>query len=198
MASRQSSLAGKILIAMPGMTDDNFADTTVLVCAHSSEGAMGLITNKLADNMSFARLVDHLDLLDDGDAIEPVEAGSPDDCPVQIGGPVEPSRGFVLHTPDYFVDGSSVRVVGDICLTATVDILRTMAVGNGPQDAILALGYSAWEPGQLEQEIQANGWLHTDASTDLVFERAPEQKYTAAMDQLGIDPSFLITSGGRA
>ncbi|MEO1720329.1 MAG: YqgE/AlgH family protein [Pseudomonadota bacterium] len=198
MTATPNSLAGKLLIAMPGMVDDNFAETTVLVCAHSPEGAMGLVTNRPAADMSFARLVEHLELLDNGDPVVQLEGGAPDDCPIHVGGPVEPSRGFVLHSPDYFTEGASVRIIGDICLTATVDILRTMAQGDGPKDALLALGFAAWEPGQLEREIQANGWLHTAATEDLVFKHQPEARYSAAMGALGIDPSFLVTSGGHA
>ncbi|MEL6292212.1 MAG: YqgE/AlgH family protein [Pseudomonadota bacterium] len=192
-----TELSGKLLIAMPGMLDDNFSKTTVLMCAHSDEGAMGLITNRLADDISFEKLVENVDLLDDGDPIDPQIIGV-GDIAVHVGGPVEPQRGFVLHSPDYYIDGSSAEITGEICLTATVDILRRLAAGTGPREALLALGYAAWSPGQLETEIQANGWLHTDASADLIFRNALTDRYQAAFDDLGVDPSFLVAQSGRA
>ena len=186
----------KILIAMPGMLDDMFADTTVLICAHSDEGAMGLITNKLSDELDFSQLVSQIDLWSDDET--PPASFAPRDCPVHTGGPVDPSRGFVLHSPDYFTKGASVKITKDICLTATVDILRAMACGGGPRHVLLALGYAAWAPGQLEDEIQANGWLHTEATPNLVFGTPVHERYGLAFSGLGIDPSFLTTSAGHA
>lgn len=205
------SLAGQALIAMPGMLDSNFADTVVLICTHTREGAMGLIVNRPAETVTFRRLVKHLDLLGSGEAGDNAEDDAfpdradddtPDDsvspCPVVVGGPVEPSRGFVLHSPDYYSEGNTVRIIPDVCLTATVDILRALARGKGPEHALLALGYAAWDSGQLEREFQANGWLHTPATSALVFETALDKRYSAAFAALGIDPSFLVTSGGTA
>lgn len=211
-----NSLAGHVLIAMPGMLDGNFADTVVLICTHTREGAMGLIINRPAETVTFGRLVKHLDLLgreagstapDDDDVeddadfepdLDAEEADVADPCPVVVGGPVEPSRGFVLHSPDYFSDGNTVRIIPDVCLTATIDILRALARGRGPDHAILALGYAAWDSGQLEREFQQNGWLHTPATRDLVFETELDKRYLSAFAALGVDPSFLVTTGGTA
>ncbi|MEO1265264.1 MAG: YqgE/AlgH family protein, partial [Pseudomonadota bacterium] len=117
---------------------------------------------------------------------------------VHVGGPVEPARGFVLHSPDYFVSGASVNVAEGICLTATLEVLATMAQSSRPQDAFLALGYAGWTAGQLETEIQANAWLHTDANAELVFETPIDERYRRAMEQIGIDPSYLVSDAGRA
>lgn len=190
-------LDGHILIAMPGMLDENFAETAVLLCAHSEEGAMGLVINRISESFDFERLILQLDLWDKEP--EPAAIASANRSrPIHIGGPVDPSRGFVLHSPDYFTKGASVRVTDTICLTATVDILKAMARGSGPKHAMLALGYAAWDAGQLESEIQANGWLHTKANAHLVFDTPIERRYDQAFDDLGIDPTFLVTSAGHA
>ena len=186
----------KLLIAMPGMLDDTFAQTTVLLCAHSEDGAMGLITNRLMDDLTFPELLDQIDIWDDENGPDPVL--SPRDCPVHFGGPVDQSRGFVLHSPDYHTEGATVRIGPGICLTATVEILKDLAQGNGPEHVLLTLGYAAWEPGQLEREIQANGWLHADVSAELVFSVPIPERYPLAFNQLGIDPSFLASSAGHA
>jgi len=189
------SLDKTILIAMPGMLDETFHETTVLICAHSDDGAMGLVLNRLTDDLRFPALVEQLDLWDSDPAPSLL---TPRDCQIHVGGPVDPSRGFVLHSPDYFCDGSSVRITDDICLTATVDILRELATGAGPEHVLLALGYAAWSPGQLEYELQTNGWLHTEATSELVFSCPVEHRYRRAFARIGIDPGFLATSGGRA
>jgi putative transcriptional regulator len=198
-------LTGQLLIAMPGMLDDMFNGTAVLMCTHSEAGAMGLIINRIADGVSFEELVENLDLLEANDAeVDPEDEGgaprvyNPQPCPMHVGGPVEPNRGFVLHTPDYFTEGSTVQIISGVCMTATIDILRALAFGNGPSEALLMLGYAAWDAGQLESEIQSNGWLHASATDDIVFSTAVENRYTAAMSQLGVDPSFLVSTAGRA
>lgn len=203
--SNGDNLTGQMLIAMPGMLDDMFNGTAVLMCTHSAEGAMGLIINRVAEGVGFEELVQNLDLLDeddDGDHAQTSEAlggtFDPQPCPMHIGGPVEPNRGFVLHTPDYFVRDNTVEIIPGVCMTATVDILRVLATRKGPREAVLMLGYSAWDAGQLEAEIQRNGWLHTPATDTLVFHTGVEQRYGAAMAHLGIDPSFLVATSGRA
>ncbi len=190
-----NSLDGQLLIAMPGMSDPRFDRSVIYMCVHSESGAMGIIVNKAAPMMNFGDLISRLDILTDGSASE-----VPEDVmamAVQFGGPVEPGRGFVLHTSDYFSTESSLPVSENIALTATIDILRAMARGQGPQRALLALGYSGWAPGQLEDEIQRNGWLHCDADEDLLFGTAQEEKYTLALRKLGVDPAMLSSDAGH-
>lgn len=166
------------------------------MCAHSDEGAMGLIVNHEAKGVGFADLLEQLDIVEDD-----YTAGAPAEVhgrTVHLGGPVETSRGFVLHTPDYFVASSSVRVQDGICLTATLDILKAMLSGIGPQRALLALGYAGWAAGQLEAEFSDNGWLHCPADPDLVFDTELDTKYERALSQLGVNPSHLVSDAGHA
>ena len=193
-----SNLEGQLLIAMPGMTDTRFARSVVFMCAHSDEGAMGLIINKAADDLRIGELLEQIDLSDGGDEeafeiIPPVAERL-----VQNGGPVENNRGFVLHSPDYFAEDATMQVVDGICLTTTTDILKAIASGKGPKQSILALGYAGWAPGQLESEMQANGWLNCSADPDLVFAGELGEKYDRALAKLGIDPSHLVSTAGRA
>lgn len=190
----QSQLGGQMLLAMPGMADPRFDQSVVYMCVHSDTGAMGIIVNKVAPMMSFGDLVAQLDVKpgDGGEIPDHVMA-----MPVLFGGPVEPARGFVLHTTDYFASDSSLRVSKRIALTATIDILRAMAKGEGPRRAVLALGYSGWAPGQLEDEIQRNGWLNCAADEDILFHSAHEQKYMMAMRKIGVDPAMLSSEAGH-
>ena len=181
-------LTGHLLIAMPGMQDPRFHRTVVYVCAHSNEGAMGLIVNKPAETLALKDLFERLGISIAGDA-----AGEP----VRFGGPVETGRGFVLHSADYGSDQTTLHVEPDVAMTATVDILHAMAEGKGPARAMVALGYAGWAPGQLESEIQSNGWLIADADPDLLFDAANETKWERAMRKIGVDPS-LLTAGGNA
>jgi putative transcriptional regulator len=188
-------LDGQLLIAMPGMSDPRFDRSVIYMCAHSEQGAMGIIINKTTPMMSFGELLSQLDLKGE-DALAP-----PDELmqmPVLFGGPVEQGRGFVLHTSDYFTADSSLPVAENIALTATVDILRAMAKGEGPQRAVLALGYAGWAPGQLENEIQHNGWLTCQADEELVFGLDFDDRYTAALRKLKIDPAMLSSDSGHA
>jgi putative transcriptional regulator len=189
-------LEGQLLIAMPTMTDKRFQRSVIFMCAHSAEGAMGLIINQRADHITFPSLLKQLKIIEAaGEDAVPPEMLS---MAVHVGGPVQTERGFVLHTPDYSADNATMRIDGSVCLTATVDILRAMANGEGPDRAILALGYAGWSAGQLESEIQANGWLHCAADPDLVFDRALENKYDRALSKLGIDLSHLVSDCGHA
>ena len=169
-------LTGQLLIAMPSIGDPRFERTVIYLCAHSAEGAMGLIINKLADEIDFDELLQ---------------------IRVHVGGPVETGRGFVLHTTDYQQE-STLLVSDDVGLTATVDILRAIAEGSGPRQCLLALGYAGWAPGQLDGEIQANGWLHVNADLALVFDSDLENKWSRAVSKVGIDPSFLSSDAGHA
>jgi putative transcriptional regulator len=188
-------LDGQLLIAMPGMSDPRFDRSVIYMCAHSEQGAMGLIINKTTPMMSFGDLLAQLDILP-GEAAEPPHELMA--MPVLYGGPVEQGRGFVLHTSDYFAANSSLPVSETIALTATVDILRAMAEGRGPERAILALGYSGWAPGQLENEIQNNGWLTCAADDELLFGINFDSRYVAALRKLKIDPAMLSSESGRA
>ena len=157
-SSARSYLDGQCLIAMPTMRDERFERSVVYVCAHSDEGAMGLIINRPAPEVMLADLLVQLGIIDDENAIRlgPSEIS----MPVLRGGPVETGRGFVLHSADYFTAASTLPIDDGICLTPTIDVLKAIAVGDGPQRAVLALGYAGWGAGQLEIEIQANGWLY--------------------------------------
>ena len=190
------SLAGHFLIAMPGMTDKRFARTVIYMCVHSDDTAMGIIINKLADNITFSELLEHLELEnlpDTGDEVHELA-----DMNVHFGGPMEPVRGFVLHTPDYQTGKRTLEVEPNVCLTATVDILTAIAQGKGPSRSLLALGYAGWAGGQLETEIRANGWLHCAADTDIIFDPALEHKYERALAAMGIDPGHLVNDAGHA
>ncbi len=189
-------LDGQLLIAMPGMGDTRFERSVVYMCAHSEQGAMGIIINKTTPMMRFGDLLSQLDLHPQDSPMEP--SAELMEMPVLFGGPVEQGRGFVLHTSDYFTEDSSLPVAGNIALTATVDILKAMASGQGPQRAVLALGYAGWAPGQLENEIQHNGWLTVAADEDLLFGVDYDERYAAALRKLKIDPAMLSSEAGHA
>jgi putative transcriptional regulator len=182
-------LAGKLLIAMPGMGDPRFEKSVILLCAHSSEGAMGLVVNKPSSDLSFSGLLEQLKI---------PQAPEGRDIRVHVGGPVERGRGFVLHSADYRSDGATMTVPGGFGMTATIDVLTALASGRGPDAALLALGYSGWGPGQLEAEIARNDWLTGDALPELVFSRDDGGKWRGALKRLGIDPISLSGTAGRA
>jgi putative transcriptional regulator len=195
-ASARGYLDGQMLIAMPAMNDERFARTLIYVCAHSSEGAMGIVVNQRAGNIKFPDLLVQLEVIPASERIElPTRA---EDVKVLKGGPVETGRGFVLHSADYFIENSTLPIDEGICLTATLDILKAIARGNGPSSAILALGYAGWAPGQLEHEIQANGWLHCAADPELIFGADIDGKYEKALRKLGIDLGMLSSEAGHA
>jgi putative transcriptional regulator len=191
-----SYLDGQLLIAMPVMDDERFARSVIYVCAHSSEGAMGIIVNRRAGSIDFPELLAQLDIIDDADNIKLPE--SAESMKVLKGGPVETGRGFVLHSSDFFIDDATLPIDDGICLTATVDILRAIANGGGPKHAILALGYAGWAPGQLEDEIQGNGWLHCAADDDLIFGTDIDEKYMRALQKIGVAPGTLSAEAGHA
>lgn len=182
-------LTGKMLVAMPGMEDPRFDRAVILICAHSDEGAMGLIVNKPVPDLSFSGLLDHLKI--------PL---SPEgrDIRVHFGGPVERGRGFVLHSRDYRGTTATMQIKGGFGMTATQDILAALARGDGPHRALLALGYSGWGPGQVEAEIARNDWLIGDPEVALVFGADDPLKWTGALKVMGIDPLGLSPLSGRA
>jgi putative transcriptional regulator len=189
-------LDGQMLIASPGMQDERFARSLIYLCAHSSEGAMGIVVNQPAQHISFPDLLVKLDVIPETDKIQlPSSAG---DVTVLKGGPVETERGFVLHSADFFIENSTLPIDEGICLTATLDILKAIARGAGPASAILALGYAGWSPGQLENELQQNGWLHCSPDRELIFGADIDAKYQLAMQKIGIRPGMLSNDVGHA
>ncbi|KIQ70895.1 YqgE/AlgH family protein [Wenxinia marina] len=185
----EADLAGQLLIAMPGTGDSRFAHSVVYLCAHSDDGALGLIVNKPTPEIRFRDLLDQI-------GIE--VPGMLRDIRVHFGGPVEQARGFVLHSPDYSAGDATLEVTGEISLTASLEVLQAIARGEGPANSMMALGYAGWGPGQLESEIARNGWLTAPARSDIVFGRANEHKWTAALKTLGIDPLTLSPDAGHA
>lgn len=192
----QGYLDGQMLVAMPSMQDERFQRSVIYMCAHSDEGAMGIVINRPAVDLSFSDLLVQLGIIQDGEAIRLPQAA--ERMNVLVGGPVETSRGFVLHSPDFFLDESTLPIDDGVCLTATVDILRAIARGKGPESAVLALGYAGWSPGQLESEIQANGWLNCPADPALIFGTSLEAKYDQALRKIGVDPMMLSSEAGHA
>lgn len=183
------SLAGTMLIASPSMGDPRFEHSVIYICAHSEEGAMGLIVNKPSKEVDMGDLLGQLKI-----AVTP-EA---ERIRVHFGGPVEMGRGFVLHSDDFETPGVTQKLQEGLALTATVEILRAISRGRGPARAILALGYAGWSPGQLEAELQKNGWLSAPGDPELVFSSADEGKWAAALDAIGVSPAMLSGKGGSA
>ncbi|HTQ32939.1 MAG TPA: YqgE/AlgH family protein [Stellaceae bacterium] len=185
-----TSFTGQLLVAMPQMQDPRFARSVVYLCAHSGEaGAMGLVVNKTIDALTINELYAHLNIAPAQKADQPQ--------PVHYGGPVDPGRGFVLHSPDYHEE-ATLGIGEQFAMTATLDILRAMGKGEGPQRSLLALGYAGWAPGQLDAEIQANGWLSVAADADLVFGESDESKWQRALAKLGVSPEMLSGEAGHA
>lgn len=195
-SSRTGYLDGQMLVAMPTMGDTRFERSVIYLCAHSADGAMGIIINQVAKNISFTELLSQLKIISDDDPIQ-----LPDmvrNKAVHRGGPVETGRGFVLHSADYYIENTTLPIDENICLTATLEILKAIATGDGPRQSLLALGYAGWAPGQLESEIQANGWLHCPADSSLLFESDLIDKYNLALAKIGIDPIQLASEAGHA
>jgi putative transcriptional regulator len=189
-------LDGQFLVAMPGMADERFSRAVIYVCAHSAEGAMGIVLNRPAPNVSVPDLLVQLEIIPELERIRlPQKVGR---MQVLMGGPVETSRGFVLHSPDFHIAQSTLPIDDEVCLTATVDILRAIARGDGPKNAILALGYAGWGAGQLETELQANGWLNCPADAELIFDASADVRYELALRRIGIDPAMLSVQAGHA
>lgn len=184
-------LNGRLLIAMPTMTDPRFEKTVVLICHHTPETAMGIVLNKPMGGVSFEGLLKQL-------KVETPEGIHVPDLPVHFGGPVQPSRGFVLHSDDYRIDNATLAVTQGIALTATMDVLKALGTGDGPQQALFALGYAGWGAGQLESELQANAWLIGEPDPSLVFGGDLDRIWTAALARIGVDPGMMSEDSGRA
>lgn len=195
-SSKQNYLDGQLLIAMPVMGDPRFERSVIYMCAHSADGAMGIMVNRPAGSIDFPDLLVQLNIINKDDQIKLPDTA--ESMKVMRGGPVDTGRGFVLHSSDFFLDNATLPIDDKICLTATVDILKAIANGNGPKHAILALGYAGWGPGQLENEIQGNGWLHCDADPDLIFGDDVDEKYARALAKIGIDLGMLSNEAGHA
>ena len=183
------NLTGKLLAAMPSMEDVRFDHAVIFICAHSDDGAMGLIVNHPISDLSFATLLDRVG----------IEAPQAQPRRVYYGGPVEKGRGFILHQGDYQAESAVMQIEGGFQLSATLDVLEALAQGIGPEPSLLTLGYSGWGPGQLESEIAANAWLTIHSSgADIVFAPDPAAKWAMALRHAGINPSRLSGAAGRA
>lgn len=182
-------LTGQLLIAMPGMPDPRFARSVIHVCAHSPDGAMGLVLNRHLGSMTLRDLMDQISIQSRGGHVE--------SRPIHYGGPVESGRGFVLHSAEYAQD-STLFVDDQVGLTATLDVLRDIVEGKGPHRHLIALGYAGWGPGQLDREIRDNGWLSVPADDPLIFDGLVETKWARALAKIGIDPAMLSDEAGHA
>lgn len=183
------NLTGKLLIAMPAMGDPRFEHAVVLICAHSEEGAMGLIVNKPTGEVALSDMLEQLSI-EHGPQSRQME--------VSFGGPVEQTRGFVLHSLDYVSNVNTLKVESVFGLTATLDILEALAKGRGPERALVAIGYAGWGPGQLEDELSQNAWLTCDANMELVFDLPDTGKWDGALKSLGVDALLLSADAGHA
>lgn len=190
------TLKGQYLVATPDMADERFIETVVFLVAHNEDGAMGLVVNKPLEDMQLSDILAEVDLGEEADAIR--FSGTIGEQDVLNGGPVDTSRGFVLHSPDYFRDGNSYAVDDDVCLTATLDVLRALADGTGPARSVLALGYCGWAAGQLEAELRQNGWITLAHSPELMFSVPVARRYDAALATLGINRATLSPHSGTA
>ena len=188
--TQEGYLTGQLLLAMPTMRDPRFTRSVIYVCAHNADGAIGLVVNRLVGSIEFSDLIEQLDMTLG-------EIGLVTNPPVHFGGPVDTDRGFVLHSADYQSD-ETLDIDSAFGLTATVDIVRTIAAGSGPKNHLLALGYAGWGPGQLDSEIQENAWLNIDADNALVFDTDLDSKWDRALAKLGVNSALLSTEAGRA
>jgi putative transcriptional regulator len=184
----EGQMTGQLLIAMPAMTTPHFSQAVIYVCAHTSDGAMGIVLNRPLASPSFGDLLEQLEV----SPVPPVRR-----IELFRGGPVDSARGFVLHTSDWTGDGS-LMVNPEVALTASLDVLKAIADGGGPQRGFLALGYAGWGPGQLDREMQDNAWLSAPASVDLLFDSEHETKWRRAMAILKVDPLLLSGTAGHA
>ncbi len=195
MIQETSSLMGQLLIAMPGMGDVRFEKSLIYVCAHSEDGAMGFMVNRLVDAPTIQNFLLQLNIINEDEQEDYAEIHQT--LNLHDGGPVEPGRGFVLHSPD-FESKTTLQIDSYVSLTATLEILRAIATGRGPRKSMLALGYAGWAAGQLEEEIAANGWLNAEADMNLLFEAPVEQRYDQALAKLGVNAQLLSAEAGHA
>jgi len=187
--SKKINLNGKFLIAMPGMGDPRFKNAVIYLCSHNAEGTMGLIINKLATNFNISDLLNQLNI-ETSNILEPF--------PIYLGGPVEPYRGFILHSLDYLNKDKTIKIDNVLGMTSTLDIVEDIVTNKGPKTFFVALGYSGWDAGQIEMEIKNNGWLVSDAKTDIIFQHNNKNKWENSLKILNVDPKFLSADGGTA
>ena len=185
-----TSLMGQILMATPQMTDSCFMHAVILICGHDHNGAMGLVLNRLVEELSLQDLIDQLD-------VQPGRDHPATSIPIHFGGPIEMGRGFMLHSTDYLHE-ASIEITPDIALTSTIEILSLVAQGQGPDQKLLALGYAGWSAGQLEFELQSNSWLQVQSDVNLVFSPDLSEKWQNAMAKIGVDPTLLSPDFGHA
>jgi putative transcriptional regulator len=188
VAASSTWLTGQLLIAMPGMPDLRFARAVIYLCSHGPNGAMGLVLNRLFTEATFPILLEQLNI---------TMSDETPDLPVHFGGPVETGRGFVLHTSDYLHEGTT-QIDDNICVSATIEILQAIADGHGPERVMMALGYTGWGSGQLDDEMMANGWLTAPADDDILFGDNIERKWEHALAKMGISPVMLSGDAGHA
>ncbi len=181
-------LTGQLLIAMPQLQDTRFERSVIYLCVHNEDGAMGLVVNRLSEDLTFPELLEQV-----GVELKPETVS----MPIHIGGPVETGMGFVLHTNDY-KQANTIKVNDFISLTHTVEILKDIANGQGPRQAMLALGYAGWGAGQLDDEFQENSWLSVPADEALIFEGSQQDKWQRSIAKLGVDVSLLSGEAGHA
>lgn len=180
-------LAGQLLLALPGIGDPRFERSAIALCVHDANGALGIGLGHLRDGIRFRALLEDVG----------IEPGDAPDCAVHHGGPVEPERGFVLHSPDWTSEGT-LAVNAVFSLSASLDILRAIAIGEGPRHWAIALGYAGWGAGQLDAEMRRHGWYATPAREEIVFATPAAKRWTAAWRADGIDPALLASQTGRA
>ncbi len=182
------NLTGQLLVSMPSLEDERFFKTVIYMCAHSKEGAMGIIINKKIDYDLYPDLLKQLGI------DKPLENKK---LFLRYGGPVESGRGFVLHS-DEFIRKETLTIDKGIALTSTAEFFEDLSKGSGPKNSILALGYAGWEPGQLEDEIQSNSWMTISANSSFLFDDEVSNKWSQAYNLLGVDPNKLSYHSGRA
>ncbi len=180
-------LSGKLLLAMPGMSDPRFERAVIALCMHDAEGAIGVGIGQKRAGLRFRQLLKQLD-------IDPVDAP---DVAIHHGGPVEPGRGFVLHSADWGGQ-DTIQVVGLGAMTGTIDILRAIAAGRGPSRWLIALGYAGWGEGQLDSEMTRHGWFAASGSEAILFDTPADERWAAAFRAEGIDPRLLASETGAA
>jgi putative transcriptional regulator len=188
LENHDNTLKGKLLVAMPTMADPRFAKGVLFMLEHNAEGAMGILINKPLEAVKLRDLLEQLSI--------PATADNLDDVAVHFGGPVDIGRGFVVHSPDFMLAHSSH--MGPVAVTTSLDMLGRIGAGTGPRDLLFCLGYAGWTPGQLEDEIKQNAWLHVPIHADLLFSIAHDKRWAAAMALAGIDPDHLSTAAGHA
>lgn len=181
-------LTGQLLIALPQLQDKRFNHAVIFICGHDEQGAMGLVLNKVIDTLTFDELLTQLNIK---------KVKNTPRLPIYYGGPVEMGRGFVLHSPDFLGD-LSIKINEDFALSATLDVIEAIAHGKGPERKLLALGYAGWSPGQLEEELISNSWLHVTADPSLVFKVSRTELWKKTLDKIGIDPEHLSLGIGHA